>query len=137
MKKIFILVGIIILIALAIKIYLIYSNKGQVHYINSQLEEKYTALSNKNIWGSKLISSKDLLTWYVSEKQISIEAKNYNGDFYCGKNKAEFIKYESKNNSNIIGAWGSTSIVDCLDYYFIFYYGDTGIKLYGPFEINV
>ncbi len=129
MKKSLIIIFAIILVSIS---YYFYRNRIQ-NYENLSLVNTYKILSSETEWSKKIIPSDNSTSWYVEDKKINIEAKNYDGDFYCGNNKAQFTKYKSYINSNFIGAWSNISVVDCSDYYFVFSYADNGPKLFGPF----
>lgn len=102
-------------------------------YLNSDIANTYTVLTSDNLWRTKLIASENPEAWSVPTKNITVKAIDYQGNFTCDNNKAEFIKYSSYN-TGAVGGWGSVSIIDCGSYYFIFEYADSGPKLFGPFD---
>ncbi len=71
--------------------------------------------------------------WEVPELSLAVKTDRRD-NFYCGNKKATFIKYSSYNYPFSVGGWGSLSVIDCGDYYFVYDYGDAGPHLSGPFN---
>lgn len=101
---------------------------------NELLSNTYKVLSDESIWKGKMISSDNPSSWNVPIKNIEIKESGAPSNFYCGDKEATFIKYSSYEYKNSIGGWGSVSVVDCGEYYFVYENADSGQKLFGPFE---
>ena len=104
-------------------------------FLNTALSAKYEVLANQNLWSTKLIKSNNPEEWSVPEKNIVIKVVDWQDNFYCGGGKAVFENYSSYN-TGAVGGWNSVSVVDCGSYYFVYEYGDSGPKLYGPFNLG-
>ena len=127
-----IVIIILVLIAALVSFYF-YNNRVR-SFEDLSLVNRYTVLSDKSLWEAKKIKSTGPDNWEIVDKEIAIKSKGYDGNFYCGEVAAQFHKYNSYVNPKSMGAWSSTSIVDCGEYYFVFTYGDNGPHLYGSFE---
>ncbi len=101
---------------------------------NEVLPNTYKVLSDESLWKDKMVKSDNPSSWNIPSKNIEIKESDSQFNFYCGDKKADFIKYSSYKYKNSMGGWGSVSIVDCGEYYFIYEYSDGGPKLFGPFE---
>lgn len=104
-------------------------------YLNASLVKTYSVLSDESNWIHDLVSSENPESWFIPAKNITVKAINYQNNFTCADRPVKLIKYSSYN-SGAVGGWDSVSIVDCQDYYFVFKYGDSGPKLFGPFDQN-
>ena len=104
-------------------------------YLNSALANKYIVLADQNLWNTKLITTDNPEEWTISANNIVVKIVDSQNNFYCGDKKAVFENYSSFN-TGAVGGWGSVSIVDCGSYYFVYDYGDSGPRLYGPFDMQ-
>ena len=93
---------------------------------------EYKILNDESLWRAKNIISNLPMQWDVTEKDIVLKGIEQN-KFMCGDKEAQFVKYSSFNNGSV-GGWNNISVVDCLDYYFVYEFGDAGPKMYGPFS---
>jgi hypothetical protein len=111
-----------------------YQTERPISYLDRSLLAKYPVLKNESEWRAKRVATDNPEAWTIPEKNVRVEVKNSQYDFYCGGKKAGFKNYSSYSNPVYVGAWNSVSVVDCGDFYFIYEYGDAGPKLFGPFE---
>lgn len=130
MKKYSIIIFVIVLVFVGLYFY----RMQPEYYENSSLVDTYKILSSESEWNKQMVVSDSPTSWYIENKKIRIKSQSYQGDFYCGDKKAEVIKYKAYSNPDSMGDWGTISIVDCMDYYFVFSYADNGPKLFGPFD---
>ncbi len=109
---------------------------GPTSYKNDALVNSYPILENSDLYKDKFVSTNIPVEWNIPVKNIAIK-KIQENKFSCGNKPANFIVYSSYNaGSNYIGGWYSTSVIDCGEYYFVYESGDSGPKLYGPFDLN-
>lgn len=136
-NKGFVVPLIITLVVIIIGVAVYYYSRPQkpTSYLNSALTNKYIVLADKNLWNTKLITTDNPEEWTISAKNIVVKIVDSQNNFYCGDKKAVFENYSSFN-TGAVGGWGSVSIVDCGSYYFVYDYGDSGPRLYGPFDIS-
>jgi hypothetical protein len=98
------------------------TGKGK-RIINQELEERYPALTQQ--YQEKIIAEKD--------PQTLIEKGEGNNLCQSGKQAVKLL-YESRTAPRgYVGGWGATYILDCQTEYYIYYRGDAGFDLYGPF----
>ncbi len=137
MKKTVVLIVVIVALAIVYFAWYIHGNYDAQpkFYKNNALSHEYTVLENSTNWQSVPVNSYTPFTWKVSTKTIhqTITTDSQN-NFACGTSKASVTKYSSHSYPNSVGGWGSISIVDCGEYYFVYDYGDAGPHLFGPFN---
>jgi len=128
---------IVLFLVLIVVIYLGYrfypSTRGQQSFVDSKVAQTYPILRDKTLWTDKEIHSDNQLQWEVPD--LGILKAGENDSFYCGNKKVNLVKYSSNRPpAGAIGGWESVYVVDCGSKYFIYYNGDGGQLLFGPFE---
>ncbi len=115
------IIGIVILIVVlvAIVFLVIFGNKDNPGLIN-----QYPVLDTDLSSTENALRGQELL----QNGSISIYGKILSYDktskkFYCNGREADLISYKS-SNSGQIGGWGSVSVVDCEDYYWVYIHSD-------------
>jgi len=109
---------------------------GPISYKNDAAVNTYPVLENSDLYKTKFVSTDIPIEWNIPNKNVVIK-KIQENKFSCGNKEANFVVYTSYNaGSNYIGGWYSTSVIDCGDYYFVYESGDSGPKLFGPFDLD-
>lgn len=136
-----IILGIIMAVIVIVSVFFLAKKAGYIPNNtpitkDARVAYSYKVLEDENLWRAKYVNSSIPMQWNVIEKNILLKEVQQN-KFVCGDKEAQFIKYSSFNNGSI-GGWNNISVVDCLDYYFVYEFSDAGPKLHGPFnkEIN-
>ena len=129
-----------VLVVLIIALLLFYFNESSSpnHEVNENLVSKYSALNDYGSTDSSRLSAKSNMNTLWANKSLTVGNANLtivNKKYYCNGNEAQEILYETYSmGGNVMGGWYSVTILDCKDYYWIFYFGDSGPELYGPYN---
>ncbi|MSS74917.1 hypothetical protein EXS73_01750 [Candidatus Pacearchaeota archaeon] len=101
-----------------------YHESGKGSYtINTELEERYPALTQE--YQEKIIEEKD--------PQVIIDKGAGNKLCQSGKQATKVLYEQSIAPRGYVGGWGATYVLDCQTEYYMYYQGDAGFHLYGPF----
>jgi len=142
MKKAYWVLGAVLIVLIIAALALFYFNKGNSpnHEVNGNLVSKYPALNYYGINESSRLTAKSNMYQLWKNKSLTVGNANLtmvNEKYYCNGNEAQEILYETYSMGGYVeGGWYSVNVLDCKDYYWIFYFGDSGPEMYGPYNFS-
>ena len=106
-KNLKIIVVSVAVILLGVGLYYYQIPPKPTSYLDSSLVSTYTILGNESEWRAKYITTDNPEAWSIPEKNIRVEIKNSQNNFYCGSKHATYKNYSSYSNPKYNGAWNS------------------------------
>ena len=143
MKKstiIFLTIVVLAIIILGGVVFNYFENNKPESTFNAELLSTYPMLANGDRNFTEARRNAEFI--FVKDQTLIIENKTIKTDVVDNKATGKFIcnnqvripmVYISRNNG-AVGGWASTSVIDCDTYYWIYYSGDSGPEIYGPFS---